>query len=282
MNYYERHLGDYARDTSHLSMLEHGAYNLLLDRYYATETGIPEDKAHRLACARSRDERAAVDMVLSEFFTLRDGIWQHKRVDEIIEAYQAGGADREAKKNNENARLARHREERARLFEVLRCNGVHADWNIKMKELQELVTRTCNKDLPLPETQPATAPATLATAIQEPITSNQSPDTKGLKPVGAAEPRPARGSRLPADWVLSPELAEWAMTERPGFPVVLEAAKFRDHWNAKPGQGGVKSDWDATWRNWVRNARFIAAVPARHGDFDKRDYSEGVGADGRF
>ena len=36
MNYYERHLGDYARDTGHLSMLEHGAYSLLLDRYYAT------------------------------------------------------------------------------------------------------------------------------------------------------------------------------------------------------------------------------------------------------
>ncbi len=25
MNYYERHLGDYAKDTAHLSMLEHGA-----------------------------------------------------------------------------------------------------------------------------------------------------------------------------------------------------------------------------------------------------------------
>ena len=30
MNYYERHLGDYARDTAHLSMMEHGAYGLLL------------------------------------------------------------------------------------------------------------------------------------------------------------------------------------------------------------------------------------------------------------
>ena len=31
MNYYERHLGDYARDAGHLSMLEHGAYALLLN-----------------------------------------------------------------------------------------------------------------------------------------------------------------------------------------------------------------------------------------------------------
>jgi uncharacterized protein YdaU (DUF1376 family) len=33
VNYYERHLGDYAKDAGHLSMLEHGAYSLLLDRY---------------------------------------------------------------------------------------------------------------------------------------------------------------------------------------------------------------------------------------------------------
>lgn len=26
MNYYERHLGDYARDTGHLSIMEHGVY----------------------------------------------------------------------------------------------------------------------------------------------------------------------------------------------------------------------------------------------------------------
>jgi hypothetical protein len=33
------------------------------------------------------------------------------------------------------------------------------------------------------------------------------------------------------------------------------ADAFRDHWIAKPGAGGVKLDWLATWRNWCRNAR---------------------------
>lgn len=84
MNYYERHLGDYARDTAHLSLLEHGVYTLLLDRYYATESGIPADQAHRLARARSRDERAAVDAVLEEFFALVDGVWTNRRVEEEI------------------------------------------------------------------------------------------------------------------------------------------------------------------------------------------------------
>jgi hypothetical protein len=33
-----------------------------------------------------------------------------------------------------------------------------------------------------------------------------------------------------------------------------EGAKFRDFWIAKPGAGGLKLDWPATWRNWSRRA----------------------------
>ena len=85
MNYYERHLGDYARDTGHLSILEHGAYTLLLDRYYATEAGIPAAQVHRLARARSQEEIAAVDAVLADFFELRGGAWINRRAEEEIE-----------------------------------------------------------------------------------------------------------------------------------------------------------------------------------------------------
>jgi uncharacterized protein YdaU (DUF1376 family) len=85
VNYYERHLGDYARDTAHLSLLEHGVYTLLLDRYYATEAGIPAEEAHRLARARSKEEREAVDVVLREFFTLEAGVYRQKRCDAEID-----------------------------------------------------------------------------------------------------------------------------------------------------------------------------------------------------
>lgn len=84
MNYYEHHLGDYAKDTGHLSMLEHGAYRLLLDRYYSTEEGIPAAQAYRMARARSEEERQAVDAVLEEFFTLEDGVWINRRAEEEI------------------------------------------------------------------------------------------------------------------------------------------------------------------------------------------------------
>lgn len=84
MNYYERHLGDYARDTPHLTMLEHGAYTAIMDRYYATERGLPDEEIFRLTRARSKEEKAAVQTVLKEYFTLVDGLWKKGRIEEEI------------------------------------------------------------------------------------------------------------------------------------------------------------------------------------------------------
>ena len=97
MNYYERHLGDYTRDTAHLSLLEHGVYTILLDRYYVTEQGIPDDKKYRLARAHSKAERNAVNVVLEEFFYLENGIWKNQRAEEEIANYQ-----NKARANREN------------------------------------------------------------------------------------------------------------------------------------------------------------------------------------
>lgn len=91
MNYYQRHIGDYQRATGHLSLVEHGVYNLLLDRYYATEKPIPADQVYRLARARTDDERAAVDAVLAEFFQLDEAAnaWRNRRTDAEIEEAQS-------------------------------------------------------------------------------------------------------------------------------------------------------------------------------------------------
>lgn len=53
-----------------------------------------------------------------------------------------------------------------------------------------------------------------------------------------------KGSRLPPDWVPVDHVSE-----------TYELEKFRDYWASVPGQKGVKLDWDATWRNWIKNAR---------------------------
>lgn len=92
MNHYPRHLGDYAKDTSHLSLLEHGAYTLLTDWYYASEKPVPDDKCERIAKAFSEEERKAVRSVLQEFFTLTDQGWTHGRVEREIAKYREKAA----------------------------------------------------------------------------------------------------------------------------------------------------------------------------------------------
>lgn len=90
MNYYKFNIGDYAAATRHLTMLEHGAYRLLLDLYYTTEQPIPSDlkAAARKAGARSKDEVAAVETVLEEFFTLSPNGWSHARCETEIALFQ--------------------------------------------------------------------------------------------------------------------------------------------------------------------------------------------------
>ena len=67
MNYYEHHLGDFAKDCSYLSMMREGAYRRLIDFYYATETPLPLDMAELYEIARCtcKAERDAIDATIS-------------------------------------------------------------------------------------------------------------------------------------------------------------------------------------------------------------------------
>ncbi|WP_325095434.1 helix-turn-helix domain-containing protein, partial [Burkholderia contaminans] len=89
-----------------------------------------------------------------------------------------------------------------------------------------------------------------------------------VKPKGLTEPvRTARGSRLPDDWSLKQEWLDWTTTETAKLAdnldewkggawsvqhTLFEADKFRDYWHAKSGKDATRTDWPATWRNWVR------------------------------
>jgi uncharacterized protein YdaU (DUF1376 family) len=94
MNHYPRHIGDYLRDTGHLSLLEHGVYGRLLDLYYLNNGPIPGDIAGlcRKLGARSVDEKAAVEAVATEFFGRSEtGDLTNKRADAELAKYQKFG-----------------------------------------------------------------------------------------------------------------------------------------------------------------------------------------------
>lgn len=69
-----------------------------------------------------------------------------------------------------------------------------------------------------------------------------------------------RATRLTPGWTPSTDLRGWAEKERPDLDIATVVEKFRDYWQAKPGRAGTKLDWDATFRNWVREEK-----PGRRG-----------------
>lgn len=105
MHYYKRNIGDYAKKAGRLSMLEHGAYTLLIDAIYDRETFPTLEEALDWVWARDEAEVAAVKFVLSKFFELReDGRYVQNRIQEELNSYKA--------KAETNARIAKEREEK--------------------------------------------------------------------------------------------------------------------------------------------------------------------------
>jgi hypothetical protein len=81
-----------------------------------------------------------------------------------------------------------------------------------------------------------------------------------------------RGSRLPEGWTPSAEAQEWAKAQGVADPLGTVLDDFRDYWRALPGARGVKLDWDATYRNRVRQvaARPSARFAARGAEITKQ------------
>ncbi len=90
MHYYTFNIGDYRRDTSHLTLLEHGLYRQLLDTYYLNEEPLPADEAvlMRTHCVRTADEQQALRNLLQDFFWLSDSGWVHNGCEKVIQQYR--------------------------------------------------------------------------------------------------------------------------------------------------------------------------------------------------
>jgi uncharacterized protein YdaU (DUF1376 family) len=84
--YYRWFPGDYIRDTRRLTMLQHGAYRLLIDEYMVGGKPLPNDlpALYRICGAVSGEEQVAVRYALEEFFILSGPVWKHKRCDDEL------------------------------------------------------------------------------------------------------------------------------------------------------------------------------------------------------
>lgn len=107
--WWPRYVGDYQRKTSHLTMIEHGAYTLLLDHYYSTNQPLAANASvlHRICRAFAPDEQAAVQSVLDQFFTLeKDGYHNSKADDELLKRSKISKVRKEAAKKMHKNRSA--------------------------------------------------------------------------------------------------------------------------------------------------------------------------------
>ena len=213
MHYYQKNIGDYAKKTGHLTALEHGVYNLVMDGYYDRERGPTKIEAERWARARTLEEKAAVTAILEEFFVLVGEEYTHQHIIEEIESYKM-----KAVIAQENGRKGGR----------------------PPKKNQKEPTDNPEVTQPYPTDNPE---ITGSKANQEPITINQEPSKSKAS---------ATGSRLPEDWKPNEVDVEYFRKTCPGKKISTVAENFYDYWIAKPGAGGRKTDWSATWRTWVR------------------------------
>ena len=84
MHYYKRNIGDYAKKAGRLSMLEHGAYTLLMDAIYDRESFPTMAQAIEWTWASTGAEVEAVEFVLGRFFTLDGDHYTQKRIVEEL------------------------------------------------------------------------------------------------------------------------------------------------------------------------------------------------------
>jgi len=123
----------------------------------------------------------------------------------------------------------------------------------------------CEKHLTLRRERQSSARAAAESRWQKTKQNQRQDDATALRTQCQPEPEPEpykkeeakasskKGSRLPRDWSLPQEWSDWALAQ--GMDELSsrrEADRFRDYWVSAPGQRGVKMDWQAVWRNWVR------------------------------
>ena len=84
--YYTWYPGDYMKRTGELSILEHGAYRVMLDHYYG-RPGLPSDRdlLYRICRAFTQEERDAIDRVAAKFFNVEGDRLVNSRAEKEIE-----------------------------------------------------------------------------------------------------------------------------------------------------------------------------------------------------
>lgn len=255
MRHFPHHIGDYAAATAHLSFIEDAAYHRLLRRYYQTEQPLAIDVAEvqRVIGARRREEKAAVEVVLREFFVLENDGWHQKRADVEIEKYSL---------LTQRSRESGRKGGRPRSADVInKNNGLENPEVISGKPSGK---PTKNQE-PIPITQVSKSLAPCAQVDSEVLDGVDR--EQGIQPEGNPErTRKAGGSgtRLPPDWKVTAEQLAYAADQGCADPQ-RTALNFSQHFWAKAGADARSVNWDLRFMGWCRREQEFKKPNGRAG-----------------
>lgn len=139
------YVSDYLADTPHLSTAENGAYMLLIMTYWQRGKPLPVDDKKLARIARATPEEWAVlREEVMDLFTLDEGVYRHKRIDDELE--KAAGKIEQAKRAGKASAASRYkRNGNARSTDVQRegqRNGNHTELDTDTEgNSKELPTR---------------------------------------------------------------------------------------------------------------------------------------------
>lgn len=145
-------------------------------------------------------------------------------------------------------------------WETRRTQGRSSLYRVVVPSQSQIAT-TPVADCDPPQSQIATEPVadcdegrrTVATTgnVIEPSVETSGKD---LVPPTITKIDTSRGSRLPVGWLPQQATIDKLTEQFPRVDQRAEFDKFTDYWRAQPGAKGRKTDWEATWRNWVRSS----------------------------
>ena len=99
MHYFQFNIGDYARDTAHLTEMEDLAYRRMLDLYYRAEGPIPSSIDEIARLIRMRSHTASIAIVLQDFFAECADGYRNQRADQELRSIYEKSAKAKASAN---------------------------------------------------------------------------------------------------------------------------------------------------------------------------------------
>jgi uncharacterized protein YdaU (DUF1376 family) len=286
MFWYKFFIQDYQRDTSHLTLLEHGAYRLLIDQCYLSGGLLPSDleAVYRLARAMTKSEQAAIRTVLGAFFTRTDEGYLHGRVSREIESLnEAASAHRRC-----GARGGRPKKN-----QIGSGIGQESEPNKNQIGFE-------NETKSVSETEPRQNQTGIQSGTNRVSQTKPKNNLSHKSEVKSQDNRTLRygtdGARekvFPMGSGWEPSSAFWPIAKHDGISsdtpdFGLELAEFIAFWCDKTDVVRTQAGWEKTFlESWKRHRAFAESKGKRaklspHSGFAERDYTVGVNPDGSF